>query len=96
MFIELNGDTYAVRIVRVGNSTFSELMKVKSNGEFQHTDLVGEVRLYHADRFDAQTGRKLSLARLLDKVQKHFSLKGDLNDVVRELIWQQFFKKYGV
>lgn len=92
MFFEIDGFTYAVRIVRVGSSTFAELMKVKSNGELAHTDLVGEVRLYYKDTFNAQTGRKLALSRLLDKVAKSGA---PLTKETREYIWTQFFDKYG-
>lgn len=92
MYFSIDGFTYAIRIVRVGNSTFAELMKVKGNGELVHTDIVGEVRLYYKDTFNAQTGRKLALARLLSKIAEILPLDKD----IREHIWTQFFQKYGV
>ena len=92
MYFELDGETYAVRIVRVGFSTFAELMKVKPNGELVHTNMVGEVRLYYKDTFVPQVGRKLALNRLLDRVAKKLPLVKE----VREYIWTQFFEKYGV
>jgi hypothetical protein len=92
MFFEMNEQTYTVKIIQVGFHTFAEVMKVKSNGEFQHTYIVGEARLYYKDNFNPKTGRKLALARVLDKAEKALGVTKE----IREQVWTDFFKKYGV
>jgi hypothetical protein len=91
MYIELDGITYMIRFVRVGRSTFAELMTVKKDGGLGHTDFVGESRLYHKDIYDRLTGRKHALVRLLDKIDKHHV---KLSKETRQKIWELFREKY--
>lgn len=86
MFFEIGKTTYGVKFSRVGNRTFSELMKVTKKG-LQHTDIVGEAGLFHRDVFNTEMGRKVSLTKLIEEINK----KVGLTKEERTEIWMEYF-----
>lgn len=94
MLFDLNGYRYMVKFKRYGTTTIAELYTIWNNNiDYNYTNLYTEAKCNPKDRFEKSKGRKVALAKLLDKLT--VNLVGvEVTKEDRTRIWEIYFKEH--
>ena len=99
MIFILKDKRYGVRFYRSGTTTTAEFM-TEQDGQLDITNVKGEALCSPKDRFEKSKGRKIALAKLLDRLQEMSA--GDSKPEIhltkedRGSIWNTYFKTHRV